>query len=105
MRPFAGWRKLDEHVPLARVQGSNPVKSVAVAFIFVGLGLGAAIADESCKAQANDNKFRGSEFKSFMENCETLAEMACNDQAIDKRLSDEDKGAFIKKCVKDAVGK
>ena len=81
------------------------MKSLAVAFIFVGLGLGAAIADESCKVQANGKKFRGSEFKSFMENCKTLAEMACDDQVIDKKVSDEDKGAFIKKCVKDAVGK
>jgi hypothetical protein len=49
------------------------MKSLAFSFVFFGLGTTAAAADDSCKAQAVANKFRGDEFKR---------------RAIDQKVSD-----------------
>jgi hypothetical protein len=65
----------------------------------------AAAADDSCRAQAVANKFRGDGFKSFMVNCKALAEIACEGRAIDQKVSDHDKDSFVKQCIKDAVGR
>jgi hypothetical protein len=80
------------------------MKSLALGFVFFGLGITRAVAaDDSCKAQAVANKFRGDEFKSFMVNCKALMEIACKNRAIDQKVSDDAKDSFIKQCIKDAV--
>jgi hypothetical protein len=81
------------------------MKGLALAFVLVGFGITAATADDSCRAQAVANKFRGDEFKSFMVNCKALMVIACEGRAIDQKVSDDDKGSFVKQCVKDAVGR
>jgi hypothetical protein len=81
------------------------MKSLALAFVFVGLGITAATADDSCRAQAVANKFRGDEFKNFMDNCKAVEEIACQGRAIDQKVSEDAKDSFIKQCVKDAVGR
>jgi hypothetical protein len=76
-----------------------------LAFLLVGLGLRGATADDSCRAQAIAGKFRGDEFKSFMENCKDLMEMTCEAHAIDQKVSADAKASFVKQCVKDGVGR
>jgi hypothetical protein len=88
-----------------RIACGHPImKSLALAFVFFCLGITAAAADDSCKAQAVANKFRGDEFKNFMVNCKALMEFACEERAIDQKVSDDAKDSFIKQCIKDAVG-
>jgi len=81
------------------------MKGLALAFVLVGLGITGATADDNCRAQAVANKFRGDEFKSFMANCKALMKIVCQGRAIDQKVSDDGKDSFIKKCVKDAVGR
>jgi hypothetical protein len=81
------------------------MKSLALAFVLCSLALTAALADESCRAQAVSNKFRGDELKAFMENCKALMELVCEGRAINQKVADGDKDSFIKHCVKDAVGR
>jgi len=61
-------------------------------------------ADQSCKAQAKDEKFAGAALASFMDKCEDDAKSACRTRAAAKNLSDDAKDTFIRKCVKDALG-
>ena len=61
-------------------------------------------ADQSCKAQARDEKFAGTALASFMDKCEDDAKSACRTRAAAKNLSDDAKDTFIRKCVKDALG-
>jgi hypothetical protein len=87
------------------MRGAPTMKGLALAFVLVGLGITGATADDNCRAQAVANKFRGDEFKSFMANCKALMEIVCQGRAIDQKVSDDGKDSFIKKCVKDAVGR
>ena len=80
------------------------MKCLAVALMFAASAVTAATADESCKDQAVANKFRGDEFKNFMVNCKALMEFACEERAIDQKVSDDAKDSFIKQCITDAVG-
>jgi hypothetical protein len=41
---------------------------------------------------------------SFMKKCESDAQITCDKQAADKKLSGAAKDSFTKKCVKDATG-
>jgi hypothetical protein len=65
----------------------------------------AAAGDDTCLMQAASNKLRGKELVSFMKNCKALMELICHDRAIDQSLIDEMKESFIKKCVKQSVGR
>jgi hypothetical protein len=77
--------------------------TIAVSAVLIA-SLTAAIADESCKAQATDKKLAGAALTSFMTKCEKDAKTACDTQAADKKLSGAAKDSFTKKCIKDAVG-
>ena len=77
---------------------------LALAFLFTALALNTALAEEFCKAQANDKKLAGAALTSFMKKCETDAASMCDTQAADKKLSGAAKDSFTKKCVKDATG-
>ena len=81
------------------------MKAVVVAVVLVGLGITAAAADDTCGAQAVANKLRGEELKSFMANCKALVQMACEGRAIDQKVPDGAKSAFIKQCIKTEVGR
>ena len=61
-------------------------------------------ADQSCKAQAKDEKLAGTALASFMDKCEDDAKSACRTRAAAKNLSDDAKDTFIRKCLKDALG-
>jgi len=76
----------------------------ALALIFLSLSLGAALADQSCQAQADAKKLAGAALNSFMKKCESDAQITCDKQAADKKLSGAAKDSFTKKCVKDATG-
>ena len=80
------------------------MRSLALAFVFTALALSTALADKSCKAQANDKKLAGAALTSFMKKCESDAASMCDTQAADKKLSGAAKDSFTKKCVKDATG-
>ena len=46
----------------------------------------------------------GGPLNSFMKKCESDAQITCDKQAADKKLSGAAKDSFAKKCVKDATG-
>jgi hypothetical protein len=81
------------------------MRSAALAFMFVVMGGSAATADDTCRAQASENKLRGEELKSFLQNCKTVVQMVCDGRAIDQKVSDAAKDDFTKQCVKDGVGR
>ena len=87
-----------EHFPGPWIVGS------LLLFFFVLLGSSSA-ADDTCIIQAAANKLRGKELVSFMVDCKALMELICNDRARDQGLNDEIKERFIRKCVKDSVGR
>ena len=63
----------------------------------------AALAAESCTAQADAKKLAGAARNSFVKKCETdSSAKACEDQAAEKKLAGAAKGSFMKKCEKDA---
>jgi hypothetical protein len=54
------------------------MRSLALGLLFSAFALTAAMADESCKAQASDKKLAGAALSSFMKKCETDATTACD---------------------------
>jgi hypothetical protein len=88
-----------------RAGGIRPMKALALAFVLVAFGITAATAEDSCRAQAAANEFRGEELKSFMANCKDLMVVACEGRAIDQNIPAQDRDSFIKQCVKDALGR
>ena len=63
------------------------MRSLALAFAFTALALSTALADESCKAQANDKKLAGAALTSFMKKCEIrcrihLRYASCGQEAL-----------------------
>ena len=94
-----------EDYPTDACVGHSPMKVLALAFVLVGFGITAAMAEDSCWAQAAANELRAEELKNFMANCKDLMVIACEGRAIDQKIPDQDKDSFIKQCVKDAVGR
>ena len=81
------------------------LKALALAFVLVGLGITAAMAEDSCRAQAAADELRGEELKSFMASCKDLMVVGCEGRAIDQKIPAQDRDSFIRQCVKDAVGR
>jgi hypothetical protein len=81
------------------------VKTLVAALVSLGMVITAAAADDTCVAQAVANKLRGDELKSFMANCKALAQMACEGRAIDQKVAEDAKSAFIKQCIKTELGR
>ncbi len=75
------------------------MRSLAIALMIARVGLTAAIADDTCSAQANANKLKGADLKKFMANC------TCDGRAIDQKVSDEVKDTFTKQCIKGGLGR
>ena len=68
------------------------------------LGLGSALADDTCKSRAADKKLAGAAMTSFMTKCQKDAASACDVTAAGKKLAGAAKTSFTKKCLRDAVG-
>jgi ribonuclease HII len=69
----------------------------------------AALAADTCAAQADSKKLAGAARNSFMKKCEAdgkgaSATTACESKAADKKLAGAAKNSFMKKCVADAKG-
>jgi hypothetical protein len=64
-----------------------------------------AAAQDSCRAQANANKLKGTDFRTFMANCKVVVQMVCDGRVIDQKISDEAKESFVKHCIKDGLGR
>jgi len=69
------------------------MRSLALGLLFSAFALTAAMADESCKAQASDKKLAGAALSSFMKKCETDATTACDTQAADRSFQVQPKTA------------
>jgi hypothetical protein len=65
---------------------------------------GGALADDSCKAQADAKKLHGAAQTSFMTKCEKDAKAKCSADAKAKNLHGAAETSFTTKCVKDATG-
>jgi len=81
------------------------MRSLAIALMIASVGLTAAIADDTCSAQANANKLKGADLKKFIANCKTVVQIACDGMAIDQKVSDEVKDTFTKQCIKGGLGR
>ena len=68
------------------------------------LGLGSALADDTCKSRVADKKLAGAAMTSFMTKCQKDAASACDATASGKKLAGAAKTSFTKKCVTDAIG-
>jgi hypothetical protein len=77
----------------------------ALAIMVLAYLLPAAAAEDTCRAQANANKLKGSDLKIFMANCKIVVQMLCDGRVIDQKISDEAKDSFTKQCIKDALGR
>ena len=67
---------------------------VVTAFCFMAT---AAIADDSCKVQADGKKLHGAALTSFATKC-------CKEQAAAQNLHGAAETSFTKKCMSDAAG-
>jgi hypothetical protein len=81
------------------------MRSLAIALMIASVGLTAAIADDTCSAQANANKLKGADLERFMVNCKTVVQIACEGRAIDQKVANEVKDTFTKQCIKEGVGR
>ena len=81
------------------------VKRLALTLVLCGpLISGIAVASQSCKSKATQQKLTGEALLSFVKQCETDAQMACADQAAGKMLSGSASDRFVDTCVAKAVG-
>lgn len=73
--------------------------------MLIGLSLsGAALADETCKAQATAKSLHGAAETSFIKKCASDAKAKCQTDAKTKNLHGAAETSFVKKCVSDAKG-
>ncbi len=63
-----------------------------------------ALADTSCKSQADAKNLHGAAQTSFMGKCEKDAKAKCDSDAKAKGLHGAAATSFTTKCVKDATG-
>ena len=83
----------------------NAINRFALAIMFLAFLPTAATAQDSCRAQANANKLKGTDFRTFMANCKVVVQMVCDGRVIDQKISDEAKESFVKHCIKDGLGR
>ena len=81
------------------------INRFALAITFLAFLPTAATAQDSCRAQANANKLKGTDFRTFMANCKVVVQMVCDERVIDQKISDEAKESFVKHCIKDGLGR
>lgn len=73
------------------------MKTIAVVVASLVCLATAAVADETCKAQATSKNLHGAALTSFAKKC-------CGDQAAAKKLNGAAQTSFTKKCFSDATG-
>jgi len=73
------------------------VKTIAILITSFCLMATAAMADDSCKVQADGKKLHGAALTSFATKC-------CKDQAAGQKLHGAAETSFTKKCMSDATG-
>ena len=81
------------------------INRFALAIMFLAFLPTGATAQDSCRAQANANKLKGTDFRTFMANCKVVVQMVCDGRVIDQKISDEAKESFVKHCIKDGLGR
>jgi hypothetical protein len=81
------------------------MKNLLIALVFATVGLGVAVAQETCASKAvdkNGKALAGAAKTSFVEKCKRDA---CTAKAVDKNgkaLAGAAKNSFMQKCEKDA---
>lgn len=75
---------------------------IAIALLF--LAASPALADGTCKSQAEAKKLAGAALTSFTKKCAADAATTCDTQAAAKKLNGAAKSSFVKKCVSDTAG-
>jgi len=73
------------------------MKTIAIFATTLCLLGSAALADDSCKMQADGKNLHGAALKSFATKC-------CKDQATAQKLHGAAETSFTKKCMSDAAG-
>jgi len=81
----------------------KPINRFAIAIMFLAFLPTGAAAQDSCRAQANANKLKGTDFRTFMANCKVVVQMVCDGRVIDQKIADEAKESFVKHCIKDGL--
>jgi len=78
------------------------MKRLALALVLRGLVTNeTAVADQTCKAKATQQKLAGKALFDFVKQCETDAHMACAEEAAGKMLAEPASDRFIDTCVID----
>jgi psiF repeat len=72
------------------------MKTAVVAVLASFCVVTGALADDSCKVQAEGKNLHGAALTSFTKKC-------CNDQAAAQKLHGAAKTSFTKKCLSDAT--
>ncbi len=80
------------------------VFGLAITLAASGLLSGGALADVSCKAQADAKNLHGAAQTSFIGKCRKDAEAKCDSDARAKSLHGAAETSFKTKCGKDAAG-
>jgi hypothetical protein len=75
-----------------------------VAAAVLALGVSAAQAQDTCKAQAAEKKLAGAAKNSFLKKCGEDANKACAADSAEKKLAGAAKSSHMKKCVGDKIG-
>lgn len=87
------------------VLGEGSAMRAAIAFLMTSLmPIGASAAD-TCRAQVVATKLNAQEARAFMESCKVLAKMVCEGRAIDQKIPEQAKAAFVKTCLASEIGK
>jgi hypothetical protein len=73
------------------------MRTILTAILASFVVITAALADDTCKVQADSKSLHGAALASFAKKC-------CNDQAAAQKLHGAAKTSFTKKCVSDATG-
>jgi hypothetical protein len=75
-----------------------------IAIALLALAASPALADGTCKSQAEAKKLSGAALTNFTKKCAADAATTCDTQAAAKKLAGAAKNSFVKKCVSDTTG-
>jgi hypothetical protein len=85
--------------------GEGQAMRGTIAFLIAGFIPIGALAADTCRAQVVATKLNAQEASAFMQNCKVLAKMVCEGRAIDQKVPDQARAAFLKTCLSTEVGK
>ena len=81
------------------------MNTARVIFLMIGLWPVAALADDTCQAQAAAHKLTAEQSRTYLEECKQVVIMVCEGRVVDQKIADAAKDSFIKTCIRDEMGR